>query len=607
MRARPPAIFDQIPEKQPSTPLLEQLEEVSDLRQLTLDRLLDLADELRASLLYSVSQTGGHLAASLGVVELALALHRVFNTPIDKLIWDVGHQSYPHKMLTGRWKAMSGLRQQGGLSPFTDPAESEFDSFVTGHSSTSISAALGFALARDRRGSDEHVVAIIGDGALTAGLAYEALNHLGALGTDLTLILNDNGMSISPNVGGLANYLLRLGRREVGPDLFTSLGIGYEGPIDGHDLPLLIRQLEAARKLPGPRLLHLLTQKGKGYRPAESSPTLTHSLTKVTPAGLPKASGTSFSSRFGDWLQVVAAKDSRLMAITPAMAGGSGMNAFAKAFPDRFIDVAIAEQHAVTLAAGLAAAGQKPVLAIYSTFLQRAYDQVIHDLALQNLDVTFAIDRAGLVEDGPTHSGVFDLAFLRCVPNLVVSVPSSAGEVERLLQFAYDYPGPAVVRYPRGNAAEPVADAEQADELPVLARACPIRLSRTANCAVLAFGVSLHWLLETAEQLDTELFDMRFVKPLDVELIRELSERHQLLVTVEEHVLMGGAGSAVAEHLTDLAPGIRLMRLGIRDAFIAHGNVSQMRKDAGIDQPELRRRICQAMAGLNPGTGGLRN
>ncbi|MBT6893041.1 MAG: 1-deoxy-D-xylulose-5-phosphate synthase [Gammaproteobacteria bacterium] len=592
-------MFNEIPTSRPETPLLDTIEDPSDLRMLAPEQLTGLARELRHFLLYSVGQTGGHFGAGLGVIELSIALHYSYNTPIDQLIWDVGHQTYPHKILTGRRARMHSLRQPDGLAPFPSQSESIFDVFGTGHSSTSISAALGIELANKNAGRESQTVVVIGDGAMTAGMAFEALNHVAACQANLTVVLNDNAMSISENVGGLANYFARnisayeldntdpVNREEQDRDttpgsIFTDLGFRYTGPVDGHDINVLLENLDALKAHSGPKLLHLITKKGKGYAPAETSPVSSHSLTKLEKQSENRE--TTYSSVFGEWITRKAATDTRLFAITPAMKEGSGLSQFSEQFPNRFHDVAIAEQHAVTLAAGLATGGAKPVVAIYSTFLQRAFDQLIHDVAIQNLDVLFAVDRASLLEDGPTHSGVFDYSFVRAVPNMVIMSPSNRAVMEQMLDFGYTYEGPCLVRYPRGTATT------GAQEPPVqLGKAHICREGKRA--AILAFGTTRNISETVAENLGLTLIDMRFVKPLDTELITELAARHDLLVTIEENAIAGGAGSAVNEYVVSNALECQLLNLGVPDLFIDQDEPANMREVAGLTAANLESQI----------------
>ncbi len=626
-------MFDAIPRERPETPLLDEIQDPALLRKLPLAALPELAEELRAYLLWSVGQTGGHFGAGLGVVELSIALHYCYETPQDRLVWDVGHQSYPHKILTGRREALTTIRQRHGLAAFPSRAESIYDTFGVGHSSTSISAALGMALAARRQGSRRRVCAIIGDGAMTAGLAFEGLSHAAHAGADMLVILNDNDMSISHNVGGLSNYLARIwasrsyialregGKRVLSTmpstldfarrteesvkhllqapgALFESIGFNYVGPIDGHNLDELVETISNLRSAPGPQLLHVYTTKGKGFAPAEADPIGYHAITKMdAPKAAEKtaSSGEKFSKVFGDWLCAMAQADSRLVAITPAMCEGSGMQRFAREFPERYHDVAIAEQHALTFAAGLACEGDKPVVAIYSTFLQRGYDQLIHDIALQNLDVTFGIDRAGLVgEDGPTHSGVFDIAFLRTVPNVLIMTPSDEAECRTMLSTAFAYRGPAAVRYPRGNGCgAPLPD--HLETLPIgRARLC--RQGQTL--AFLVFGPLLHSISALAERLQASVVDMRFVRPLDVDLVLAMADQHQLIVTLEEHQIAGGAGSAISECLQAHGRLTPLLMLGIPDRFIEHGTPTQMLADAGLDPASIEKQVQAKLQSL---------
>ncbi len=598
-------------------PLLDSITTPDQLRALDRKQLPELAEQLRTFLIDSVSQTGGHLSSNLGVVELTIALHYVFNTPDDRVVWDVGHQTYPHKILTGRRNAMSGLRKPGGIAGFPRRSESEYDTFGTGHSSTSISAALGMAIAAQRTGSDRRAVAIIGDGAMTAGMAFEALNNAGAMDANLLVILNDNDMSISPNVGALHNYLARLlsgrlyttvrrssekvlgvmppvlefakraeehvkGMMTPGT-LFEEFGFNYIGPIDGHDLDVLIATLSNIRHLKGPQFLHVATQKGHGYQPAEENPGKFHGVGKFNPSNGDAATSSrnkSYTQVFGEWLVDMAAQDERLIGITPAMSDGSGLNAFAEKYPERFFDVGIAEQHALTFAAGMACDGLKPVVAIYSTFLQRAYDQLIHDVALQNLPVVFAIDRAGIVgADGPTHAGSFDLSYLRCIPNMVVMAPSDENECRQMLYTAFHHDGPSAVRYPRGSGPG-VRIVKSMQALPV--GRGEIR-RRGKKIAILAFGSMLTPALQAAEKLDATVANMRFVKPLDVALITLLAAEHDLIVTIEENAIMGGAGAAVMEALQGVSQHVATLCLGLPDAFIEHGVHETMLADCGLN------------------------
>jgi 1-deoxy-D-xylulose-5-phosphate synthase len=606
--------------------LLDTINVPADLRKLPRTQLTPLAHELRQFLLDSVSKTGGHLSSNLGTVELTIALHYVFNTPEDRIVWDVGHQTYSHKILTGRRERMPSLRQLNGLSGFPKRDESEYDTFGTAHSSTSISAALGMAAAARLAGDSRHVVAVIGDGAMTAGMAFEALNN--AEGADILVILNDNEMSISEPVGALNNYLakvlssrlydtVRRGGKEVlsklpGPaheiakraeehvkgmvlpgTLFEEFGFNYIGPIDGHDLGLLVATLVNVRKLRGPQFLHVVTKKGHGYARAEDDPILYHGVGRFDPAvGIVAKPSTapSYTQVFGEWACDMAADDPRLVAITPAMREGSGLVAFSRRFPDRYHDVGIAEQHAVTFAAGLACEGMRPVVAIYSTFLQRAYDQLIHDVALQNLPVTFAIDRAGLVgADGATHHGAFDLSFLRCLPNVTVMTPSDEDQCRKMLTTAFRLGTPAAVRYPRGTG--PGAAIEPALETLPVGEAAIVRRSKSRRLANLAFGAPLGAARAAAERLDATVADMRFVKPLDVATTLELARAHEAIVTVEENVVAGGAGSAVAEVLASEGVATPLLHLGLPDAFVDHGDSVQLLAACGLDADGIVRAI----------------
>jgi 1-deoxy-D-xylulose-5-phosphate synthase len=600
-------------------PLLESIQKPADLRQLPAAKLTALADELRQFLIHSVSTRGGHFAAGLGTVELTIALHYIFNTPYDRLVWDVGHQAYPHKVLTGRRELLHTIKQDGGLAPFPTRSESEYDTFGVGHSSTSISAALGMAVAAARRGEDRRAVAIIGDGALTAGMAFEALNHAGSLPADLLIILNDNDMSISENVGALSNYLARAlsGRmyahlREGGKKvlrqmptvwelarrseehlkgmvlpgtLFEEMGFNYIGPIDGHDIKSLVTTLGNIKKLRGPQLLHVVTRKGKGYAPAEADPIKWHGPGPFDPASgkifKETSSGPTYSQIFGQWLCDMAERDPNVVGITPAMREGSGLVEFSKRFPDRYFDVAIAEQHAVTFAAGLAAEGLKPVVAIYSTFLQRAYDQLIHDVALQNLPVVFALDRAGLVgSDGATHQGSYDLTFLRCIPNMVVMAPADENECRQMLYTATTLSCPSAVRYPRGTGPG-VPVVKEMTPLPV-GRA-QLRREGRAGLAILAFGALVEPARKVAERLDATLVNMRFIKPLDQELILQVAARHRAMVTIEENAILGGAGSGVSEILAANGVLLPVLHVGIPDRAIEHGSRESCLAAAGLD------------------------
>ena len=597
--------------------LLKTINQPADLRNLDRKQLPQLADELREYLIDSVSKTGGHLSSNLGTVELTIALHYIFDTPADRLVWDVGHQTYSHKVLTGGRERMQTLHQYHGLAGFPRREESEFDTFGTAHSSTSISAALGMAVAARALGEDRRAVAIIGDGAMTAGMAFEALNNAGAMDANLLVILNDNDMSISENVGALNNYLARLlsgrfysaARRasekvlgKVPPvlelarraeehmkgmvmpgTLFEEFGFNYIGPIDGHDLDVLVATLANLRKLDGPQFLHVVTRKGKGYAPAEEDAILYHGVGKFAPPEgiVSKPPGKPAYTRvFGDWLCDMAAREARLMAVTPAMREGSGMVRFSQEYSDRYFDVGIAEQHALTFAAGLAVAGMKPVVAIYSTFLQRAYDQLIHDICLQNLDVTFAIDRGGLVgADGPTHHGSFDLSYMRCLPNMTVMVPADENECRQMLFTAFELPTPTAVRYPRGVG--PGVAVESAMSGVTVGRG---ELRRQGErVAILAFGAPLTAAMEAATELNATVANMRFVKPLDEDLVRSLAQGHEYLVTVEENVVSGGAGSAVLEALERMGLQSKVLQLGLPDRFVDHGDPASLIAEVGLD------------------------
>ncbi len=614
--------------------LLQKINDPADLRALSRQELRTLADELRSYLLESVSKTGGHLSSNLGTVELTIALHHVFDTPEDRIVWDVGHQTYPHKILTGRRDRMPTLRQQGGLSGFPKRDESPYDTFGTAHSSTSISAALGMALAARTKGEKRHSVAVIGDGAMTAGMAFEALNNVGVYeDVKLLVVLNDNDMSISPPVGALNRYLARLlsgkfyaAAKSVGKSMlpprmlefakrfeehakgmlvpatmFEEFGLNYIGPIDGHDLDSLIPTLQNLRELDGPQFLHVVTRKGQGYKLAEADPILYHGPGKFNPAeGIKPASvpaKTTYTQVFGDWLCDMAAQDDKLVGITPAMREGSGMVKFDQQYPDRYYDVGIAEQHAVTFAAGLACEGLKPVLAIYSTFLQRGYDQLIHDVALQNLDVTFALDRAGLVgADGATHAGNYDIAYLRCIPNMVVMAPSDENECRTMLSTAYHYPGPASVRYPRGAGI----GAAIAPGLETIEIGKGVVRRQGKGVAILAFGSMVASALGAADELNATVADMRFVKPLDAALVAQLANSHELVVTIEEGCVMGGAGSAVAEAMAAAGIVKPLLQLGLPDKFIDHGDAQQLLAQCGLDAAGIVAAIRQRIGKVEP-------
>jgi 1-deoxy-D-xylulose-5-phosphate synthase len=609
-------------------PLLDAIASPADLRQLDIAQLPQLARELRSFLLASVANTGGHLAAGLGTIELTIALHYVFNTPQDHLVWDVGHQTYPHKILTGRKQDMARLRQRGGIAGFPKRSESAYDAFGTGHSSTSISAALGMCIADRQHGLSKKSVAIIGDGAMTAGMAFEALNHAGDSDADLLVVLNDNDMSISANVGGLSNHLTRLlsgslfstiregGKRVLenmpGPvhelarrteehvkgmvapgTLFEELGFNYFGPIDGHDLDTLIPTLRNLAQQHGPRFLHVVTRKGKGYFPAEDDPSKYHGVSSFDTStgeahGSTAASKPSYTHIFSDWLCDMAAADERLVGITPAMREGSGLVEFSQRFPERYFDTGIAEQHAVTLAAGMASAGLKPVVAIYSTFLQRAYDQLIHDVALQNLPVLFAIDRAGLVgADGPTHTGAYDISFMRCIPNMVIMTPANASETRAMLTSGFLHDGPCAVRYPRGliHGAQP----DKALQAIEFGKAEVCREGK--QIALLVFGTLLQTARDVADQLDATLVNMRFVKPLDAACIEQIAASHQLIVTLEDNAIAGGAGSAVSEYLDQHGSRSKRLHLGFPDRFVEHGETAELLAEWGLDAVGMLARI----------------
>jgi len=623
-------MLSDIPITLPHTPLLNRIDQGASLHHLNTQELVQLTEELRAYLLYSVGQSGGHFGAGLGVVELTVALHHIYNTPHDRIVWDVGHQTYPHKILTGRMGQMHSMRQAGGLAGFPKRAESEYDTFGVGHSSTSISAAMGMALAARQLGIKRKVIAVIGDGAITGGMAFEALAHAGHERPNMLVILNDNQMSIGHNKGGLATYFakiwaskfyiaMREGSKKVlekirpawelakrteehlkgmvAPGtMFEELGFHYIGPLDGHDLPGLIHTLENMKDLEGPQFLHIRTMKGKGFLPAEKDPVGYHAVNKIEakPKGPQpavaalKPAAPKYQDVFGRWLCDMAQRDKRLVGITPAMCEGSGMVEFAKRFPKRYYDVAIAEQHALTLAAGMACDGLKPVVAIYSTFLQRGYDQLIHDIALQNLDVTFGIDRAGLVgQDGPTHHGAFDLSYLRCIPNMVIGAPSDENECRQMLYTAYQHPGPAAIRYPRGTGPGAII-AETMEQLKI-GRAVQVRSGE--RVAILNFGTLLPQAMAAAQQLNATVVDMRWVKPMDEAKVLELSRRYDLLVTLEENVVAGGAGSAVNEFLAAQGQSLSVINLGIPDIFVEHGSHADQLAWTGLDAESILRSI----------------
>ncbi|MBL4711132.1 MAG: 1-deoxy-D-xylulose-5-phosphate synthase [Gammaproteobacteria bacterium] len=610
-------------------PLLASIESPQDVRKLNQQQLKELAHQLRDFLLDTVSTTGGHLSAGLGTIELTIALHHVFNTPYDRITWDVGHQTYPHKILTGRREKMSTLRQKGGIAGFPKRSESEYDTFGAGHSSTSIASALGMSIAAKQKNENRHCVAVIGDGAMTAGMAFEALNHAGDCDANLLVILNDNDMSISPNVGALSNHLTRLlsgdlfstlreGGKKVLENippalelarrteehvkgmvtpgtLFEELGFHYFGPVDGHDLDTLVPVLQNINQQTGPRLLHIKTVKGKGYSRAEDAPIKYHGVSAFdlnTGKSHVSASATkpppSYTEIFGQWLCDMAEQDERLIAITPAMREGSGLVEFSKRFPKRYFDVGIAEQHAVTLAAGMACEDMKPVVAIYSTFLQRGYDQLIHDVAIQNLPVVFAIDRAGIVgADGPTHTGAYDITFLRCIPNMVVMTPADEAECRGLLTTAFLHDGPSAVRYPRGSAT----GLTLSDKLEALPFGQAVQKRQGKKVALLVFGSLLTTAMEVAEEIDASVYSMRFVKPLDTKTIQQAIAQHDLLVTIEDNAIAGGAGSSVSEHINAQHLNTNLLQIGFPDEFINHGQPDELHSDWALDKPGMLKTI----------------
>ena len=603
--------YNEIPDSRPNTPLLDEINSPRDLKPLTLEQLKNLADELRAFLLYQVGQTGGHLGGGLGVVELTVVLHYLFNTPEDNLIWDVGHQSYPHKILTGRKDRLKTIRAKGGLAPFPSRNESKYDAFGTGHSSTSISAALGMAVAN----KNKKTIAVIGDGAMTAGMAFEAMSHAGSVKPNMLIILNDNDMSISENVGGLSNYFSRIwasklykGIRKGGKSflenlpqahhlarkvetqvksmvspgtIFEELGLNYIGPVDGHDIDELLSVIKNLKEFEGPQFLHIITKKGAGLDPAEADRIGFHAIGKIKPVTKKQTSSKpKYQDIFSEWVVDMASEDEDLYAITPAMREGSGLVEFSRKFPERYFDVAIAEQHAVTFAAGLAVEDKKPIVAIYSTFLQRAYDQLIHDVALQNLDVTFAIDRAGLVgEDGPTHSGNYDLAYLRCIPNMIIMTPSNENETRKLLSTGYKYKGPAAIRYPRGTG--PNIKIENNLQTLEIGKS-KLVINKDSEIIILNFGALMEISKNVAEKLDCSLVDMRFVKPLDAEFLKKIHDK-KLIVTIEDGSRYGGAGSAVQEWFADNNLNVTIRSFGIPDEFIEHASRDEMIRMASLN------------------------
>ncbi|MBL6900225.1 MAG: 1-deoxy-D-xylulose-5-phosphate synthase [SAR86 cluster bacterium] len=627
-------MFQSIPTEHPVSEILKDIETPCDIRKLTPSQIPQLADELREFLLYSVGRTGGHFGAGLGVIELTLALHYKFDTPHDRIVWDVGHQTYPHKIITGRREAMESMRQNNGLAPFPVRSESDYDTFGVGHSSTSISAALGMITAAEKKNEKRHVTAVIGDGALTAGMAYEALAHAGSIDKNLLVILNDNQMSISENVGGLRNYLTRIwasktynriresgksvltylpGAKEfarkaeihakgmVAPgSLFEELGFEYFGPVDGHDSKNLINILEDLKHINGPKFLHVITTKGKGFAQAEDDPVGFHAINKIKIEDLPandkkKSTLPSYSKIFGEWLSFKAANDENLVAITPAMGEGSGMNDFSKEYPDRYYDVAIAEQHSVTFAAGLACEGLKPVVAIYSTFLQRAYDQLIHDVALQNLDVLFAIDRAGLVGlDGATHQGAFDLSFIRCIPNMVIMAPSDEAIAWKMFNSGYEHPGPVAIRYPRGIGTG--ASFKKTEDIIAIGKSKTVLTSDNKEVIILFFGNLLDSAIQAGKEINARVVDMRFIKPIDEELIQEISDDYKLIVTLEDNVVAGGAGSAVNEMLLKMNTNSKILNIGLPDEFIEHGDQEQQKVINGLDGEGITKSIREKLA-----------
>ncbi len=614
-------IFESIPSEEPVSKFLNEINSPEDLRKLDKNQIPIIADELREFLLYTVGKTGGHFGAGLGVIELTLALHYAFETPHDRIVWDVGHQTYPHKILTGRKDAMESMRQSNGLAPFPVRSESEYDTFGVGHSSTSISAALGMITASEKKNEDRFVTTVIGDGAMTAGMAYEALAHAGSIDKNLMVILNDNQMSISENIGGMRNYLARIwasktynriresgksvltylpGAKEfarkaeihakgmVAPgSLFEELGFEYFGPVDGHDANNLINILEDLKNINGPKFLHVITTKGKGFAPAENDPVGFHAINKIKKEDLPSHDNSqpkkvTYSQIFGEWLAFKARQDQRLVAITPAMGEGSGMIEFSKEFPDRYYDVAIAEQHSVSFAAGMACEGMKPVVAIYSTFLQRAYDQMIHDVALQDLDVLFALDRAGLVGlDGATHQGAFDLSFVRCIPNMIIMAPSDENMAWKMLNTGFDHPGPVAVRYPRGNGMGLLFKRD--DEKIEIGKSYTVVESNEKEIIILSFGSLLKSAIEAGKKFNARVVDMRFIKPIDHKLIEEISDNYKLIVTLEDNVIAGGAGSAINEQLALLNSTTKILNLGLPDEFIEHGDQEQQKILNGLD------------------------
>ena len=620
-------IFKEIPIEKPNTPILESIDFPSDIRSFSLVELENLADEIREFLLYSVGQSGGHLGGGLGVIELTIILHYVFNTPFDNLIWDVGHQAYPHKILTGRKSQMQSIRKKGGLAPFPTRNESEYDAFGVGHSSTSISAMLGMAIASKESSPEKKHIAVIGDGAMTAGMAFEALSHTGSLKPNVLIILNDNDMSISENVGGLSNYFSRIwasktykGIKKSGASflkplpqayhlarkvetqmkamvapgtIFEELGLNYIGPIDGHNLKELKDVISNLKEFEGPQFLHVITKKGAGLDPAEADRIGFHAIGKIQSIKNKKSKQKKYQDVFGDWVVDMANQDEKLIAITPAMREGSGLVKFSEKFPERYYDVAIAEQHAVTFAAGIATENKKPVVAIYSTFLQRAYDQLIHDVAVQNLDVTFALDRSGLVgEDGPTHSGNYDIAYLRCIPNMVICTPSDENETRKLLSTAYLHNGPASVRYPRG--AGPNSNIDK-DLKPLKIGAANVINEESSEIIILNFGTLLNLANEISRELKATLVDMRFVKPLDKKLLNKLLKKAKVFISIEDGSVMGGAGSAVQEFVSEENLNVKSILFGIPDKFIEHASREEMLVEAGLDLENIKSKLSKLL------------
>ena len=620
-------IFKEIPTQKPITPILDSINLPSDIRSFSLGELESLANEVREFLLYSVGQSGGHLGGGLGVIELTIILHYVFNTPFDNLVWDVGHQAYPHKILTGRKNKMQTIRKKGGLAPFPSRKESEFDAFGVGHSSTSISAMLGMAIGSKESNPEKKHIAVIGDGAMTAGMAFEALSHTGHLKPNVLIILNDNDMSISENVGGLSNYFSRIwasktykGIKKSGASflkplpqayhlarkvetqmkamvapgtIFEELGLNYIGPIDGHNLKELKDVISNLREFEGPQFLHVITKKGAGLDPAEADRIGFHAISKIQSIKNKKSKQQKYQDVFGDWIVDMANSDENLIGITPAMREGSGLVKFSEQFPDRYYDVAIAEQHAVTFAAGIATENKKPVVAIYSTFLQRAYDQLIHDVAVQDLDVTFALDRSGLVgEDGPTHSGNYDIAYLRCIPNMVICTPSDENETRKLLTTAYLYNGPASVRYPRGTGPNSNVDK---DLKPLKIGEANVINDESSEIVILNFGTLLNEANEISKELKATLVDMRFVKPLDEKLLIKLLKKAKIFISIEDGSIMGGAGSAVQEFVSKENLNVRSILFGIPDKFIEHASREEMLVEAGLDVENIKSKLSKLL------------